>query len=247
MKTRPLPATELAEQCLRPEDEQLSYLRRFYRAGRRGGQGSYRPTRLASPDILNVQAPMVGTLPPTPWEKIEDLIVRRSSGDIVNATKNLLVSRSLYDYVTVRGITGRRLEGPSSSVPIGLMGVQTKFWESTAIVIARRLYLCFLDLRRKFGLTTLGERVVFSFMNEIVRRGYAEYAGAGMLILQFANDEGRTIAVRNADVEKFDLLTFDDLQRLTARTYELWLQVQAEGDNRASGEDPGPLFGGKSA
>jgi hypothetical protein len=241
-KTRPLPATDLAEQCLRSEEEQWVYLRRLARAGRRGGQGSYQPTRRTSPDIWNVQPPMIGSLPATPWEEVEKLIKQRSWNKAVEE-KNLPVAKSLHDFVKEHRITGRHLEGPPLAVPIGLMGVQTRFWEPNAIVVDARISFTFLDLRRKFGLTGLGERVVFSFMDVIGRSGYAEYGSAGMLIYQFADDDDRTIVVRDALKEKVDLLTFDELETRTARTYEIWLRVQSEDDKRES--DPGPLFGGK--
>jgi hypothetical protein len=234
-KIRRLPETDLAEFCALPDEQCLKALRAFNKFP---PTSSYLPVRAASADLLNEQAPMFETLPPSPWEKIElDICKSCWKPDLIE--KNLRVGKSLHDFVLARGVSGRRLD--VSELRLGL-GFTARFWEPTAIVLESRLHLVFLDFRRQQGLSAAGRRIVFSFMHEHVRNGYPNYANAGLLILKFRDNESRTLT--DLSSEGSDLLGYDELQRRAERTYTLWSQVLNERAEEARRRDEGgPLFG----
>ncbi len=242
-KTPQLPVTDLAETCTQPEELQWTYLRRLARAR---PKGSYLPTRKFSSDIMNVQDPMFGEGPATPWSKIEPLVRGECWNEYI-LQANLAAARAIHNHVLRHRITGRLM---SDVLPfqLGIMGFVTRFWEPTALVEDGELSLVFLDLRRKFGLTSAGRNIVHSVMNEHIRKTYQPYGKAHMRVFQLTDTEEREVVVFDSRAEALPLLSYDELQQRIDLTYSIWMKVLAErAEYDRAQDDGGPLFGGKSA
>jgi hypothetical protein len=227
MKMRPLlPETDLARIAPLPHDQKRKALEQL-RFGR--PPYSYAPVRNCISDILNIQAPLFGSLPRTPLAKIAQTIVAqaRTSDE---AIANLYVAEGLYNYATDHGLHGRSHEFLPMSI-----GVSEKvvFWHSLILVVAGRSIVPFFDPRRQTKrLTEEARRFVFSMMHERIRVPDPDFANIGLGIYQFSTgDTGPRAPILYTD-EAVVLFTFDELDEMIRETYALWDQVCGERTER---------------
>jgi hypothetical protein len=104
LKTRPLPPIDLANIAASPRADRLPALRRFKSGSPRF---SYRLVRQAASDIFNAQSDLLGTIPPTDFEKIRRRIeVQGTSEDEIRA--NVGVAERLYDYAMTNDVRAKR-------------------------------------------------------------------------------------------------------------------------------------------
>jgi hypothetical protein len=209
---------DLARVCPLPVDQSRNALEQI-----RYGHPpySYAPVRTNFSDLLNVQAGMMGTLPRTPWQRIEREIRRRSVSD-AEEKANLRVGRGLFDYVEERGLSGRRHE----IFPLAL-GTTSKvvFWHPVVLSIDKRPLVPFFDPRRAKALTVQGRRFVFSVMHERIRAADPDFAEVSLGIFQFSlSEKGPRIPILYTDLG-VTLFTFDELDQMVRDTYEMWREV----------------------
>jgi hypothetical protein len=221
VKIRPLPEIDLARIAPLPKDEKRRALDQM-RLGH--PPYSYAPVRGTISDVLNVQSDLIGPMPRTPWDRIEDTIRRRSHSD-AEERANLRVAEGLFDFVTANEIVGRRHD----IFPLQLgIGTKVVFWQPVILTVGERAIIPFMDPRRAKRLTEQGRRFVFSMMHERIRAADPDFADVSLAIVQFARSEkGPRIPVLFTD-RGVELFTFDDLDQMVSETYEMWREVCEE-------------------
>jgi len=238
LKIRPLPAIDLANIAALPRADRLPALRAF-KAG--SPRFSYRLVRQAAPDIFNAQSDLLGTIPPTDFEKIRRHIqTHATSADEVRA--NLGVAECLHDFATDNGV--RAKHHPVAPFQLsGSVGIGVSYWLSLILILHDRLVIPFLDPRRSHGLTSDGRRFVFSMIHEKVRVIDPDLADAELLILRVgAADETRVLRTHFAG--DMPLLSYDELDTRVGETYADWEIVLAEREEerRRAGGGRGSLL-----
>ena len=221
MKIRPLPEIDLARIAPLARDEKRRALEQI-RLGH--PPYSYAPMRSATSDLLNVQSDLIGPMPRTPWDKIEQTIRKRSRSDNEQQA-NLRVAQGLFSYVDENRVVGRRHE----IFPLGLgVGTKVVFWQPVILTLSARPVIPFLDPRRAKSLTAEGRRFVFSVMHERIRAADPDFADVSLAIVQFTrSDKGPRQPVVFKD-NAVQLFTFDQLDEMVRETYEIWLEVCEE-------------------
>ncbi|WP_456654306.1 type VI toxin-antitoxin system SocB family DNA replication inhibitor toxin [Bradyrhizobium lupini] len=218
---RPLPEIDLARIAPLSRDEKRRALQQV-RLGR--PPYSYAPVRASISDVLNVQSDLIGPMPSTPWEKIQQTIQKSSRTD-AEEQANLRVAEGLFNFVQAREIIGRRLD----IFPLQLgIGTKVVFWQPVVLTLNERAVIPFLDPRRAKGLTANGRRFVFSVMHERIRAADPDFADVALAVVQFArSEEGPRTPVVFTD-ERIELFTFDELDQMVRETYELWTEILEE-------------------
>ncbi len=237
MKIRPLPETDLARVAPLQRDQKRRALEQIH-LGR--PPYSYAPTRGSLSDVLNVQSDLIGSMPRTPWEKISQVILRKSRSD-AEAEANLRVARGLFNFVDEKGVVGRHHD----IYPLQLsLGTKVVFWQPTILRFGDQPVIPFLDLRRAKRLTADGRRFVFSVMHERIRAADPDFADVTLAVLQFKlSAEGPREPTIFTD-RGVELYSFDDLDRMVRETYELWTEISQErtADTRRRGAGGGGFF-----
>ncbi len=218
MKIRPLPDTDLARIAVLAPSlrhkalEQIRYGRPPF---------SYRPVRGCHLDIFNVHTEMFGPVGPTPWDVIEGRL-RKTCRSGEELTANLQVARGLHNFAENTNIIGRSQE----FFPLAMSAMhKVKYWLPMVLVIDERPIVPFIDPRRSRGLTRAGRRFVFSVMHERIRVADPDFASVQFGIIQFENSDGdRRAPIIHMD-EGTELLSFDEMERMVAETYDLWREV----------------------
>jgi hypothetical protein len=179
---------------------------------------------------------MLGTLPRTPWQKIEETISKRATKDSEEIA-NLRVAEGLYAYAEQRRLTGRHHE----IFPLALgVGTKVVFWHPVVLSIDRRPLVPFFDPRRTKSLTIQGRRFVFSVMHERIRAADPDFAEVALGVVQFSlSEKGPRVPILHTD-DGVTLFTFEELDQMVRETYEMWREVceerAAETRRRAGGK-----------
>ena len=203
---------------------------------------SYWPLRSLTPDIFNVQYPLLSRIMPTDWHIVENDLRRKCTGES-ELVANLSSARGLYGWIIENKIDGRKQE--FFPWPLGAGG-KVVYWLSVILQIEGQPTVPFIDPRRTRGLTQEGRRFVFSVMNERIRAENPEdYADVRFVIMQSSQSDGsirHPILHSDKGVELFSL---DQLESMVAWTYELWHEVYEErvsGTRRAAAGPAGTLI-----
>jgi len=218
VKIRPLPEIDLARIAPLPRDQKRNALEQI-RLGH--PPYSYAPIRASASDVLNVQSELIGPMPRTPWEKIQETIVKRSTSDSEEQA-NLRVAQGLFTYIDRNRIVGRRHD----IFPLALgVGSKVVYWQPVVLNVHEQPTIPFLDPRRAKALTAEGRRFVLSVMHERIRVADPDFAGVSLAVIQFSlSEKGPRIPLVYTD-ESVKLFTFDQLDQMVRETYELWQEV----------------------
>jgi len=230
---RPLPDIDLARIAPQPRDMKRKSLEQ-QRSGR--PPFSYKPLRSCYDDIFNIQPDLdFGAAPPTPWEKIERELSKRSA-DPDEFEHNKRVARGLHDFATSGRVIGRKHE----FFPLAMgAGRKVTYWQSMVIAIDGESHAIFIEPRRTRGLTAEGRRFAFSMMHERIRAADEDFAEIGLAIVRFDDpSEGRRAARLYTD-KGVTLFSLDELERMVAETYEMWREVCEERERAARGRPTG--------
>lgn len=237
MKIRPLPEIDLARIAPMSRDEKRRALEQI-RLGH--PPYSYGPVRSTMSDVLNVQSDFIGSMPRTPWEKIAQVIQRKSRSD-VEEQANLRVASGLFGFVEQKQVVSRHHD----IFPLQLgIGTKVVFWQPTILRLEGRAIIPFLDPRRAKRLTAQGRRFVLSVMHERIRAADPDFADISLAVVQFAlSAKGPREPAIFTD-QGVDLFSFDELDQMVRETYELWTEVSEEraADVRRYGTGGGGLF-----
>jgi hypothetical protein len=181
---------------------------------------------------------MFGSAEVTPWETIAAAIIKAATHE-AEATFNLAVAKSLYDYAVKRRV--RSYRRPISAWPVGY-GQSVAYWWNLYTVLDERPTFIFADPRISNPLTRDGRRFVLSLMHERIRVPDPDFAESRLLIAQFAKGEEGSRVIRLFDAEDGDLFSFDDLNEMIDETYRIWIEVLRERDEeekrRPTGTNP---------
>jgi hypothetical protein len=237
VKIRPLPEIDLARIAPLSRDEKRRALEQIQLGH---PPYSYSPMRATISDVLNVQSDLLGSVPRTPWQKIQETICKKSrSGPEQDA--NLRVASGLFGFVDERKIVGRHHD----IFPLQLgVGAKVVFWQQTILVWEGKALIPFFDPRRAKRLTAQGRRFVLSVMHERIRASDPDFADVSLGVVQFSlSDNGPRTPVLVTD-DGLELFSFDELDQMVRDTYELWMEVLEERivDVRRRGAAGGGFF-----
>ncbi|MEM6627731.1 MAG: hypothetical protein AAF719_13620 [Pseudomonadota bacterium] len=204
---------------------------------------TYRHTRLKLPDILNLQVGGLFAGPKVSWARIEEALISDcASGD--ETTYNLMAAKALHKFAEGADIAGRLERDGFGGMPLG-QGHRVSLWEKAIVRYEGRPHVVFIDLRSTKYLSKDGRRFAFSAQHEQIRERDGDLADAGLLILRVHKPiEGARKVTPHTDAG-VELYSYDELNQMTQRTYELWDEIYfkrvTEERRRAAGDD-GPLF-----
>jgi hypothetical protein len=229
----------LAKLAALPPGPQLEQALRAYNAG--GGAWSYDPVRASSSDIVGARTPLLGSLDPLPWGKIERQIEAGCKKGAVQAEANKEVGKVLFDKTRIERWSAVKF--PMGGLPIGI-GESVRYWSDLLLANDDGAFIPFFDHRRHHGLSAAGEQqIVFSMQNIWVRERHPDLAEARLAIVRFPCAKGgRTIHIDFH--EEADLLSYEELDARVRNVYETWARVSSEkphSPRRATGT--GDLFG----
>jgi hypothetical protein len=235
VKTRPIPDIDLARIAVRSADEQRIHLQKLK---------SFRPThtlnpfRAAIPDLVNVQPPLFGVAPRTPWAVIENAIANSKEG-ADGIARNLAVSKALFDFGTQAEISSYPKAANRWSVGFGY---SVAYWNAFYSVWEGRGAHVYFDPRLSHPLGETGHRFAFSMMHQRLRVDDPDYAELDLVIVSFGRGLGvqRTVEVHHAD--GLALYGYDELNEMIDTTYGLWFEELArrgaEARRAAGGGNP---------
>nr|WP_205938191.1 hypothetical protein [Rhizobium leguminosarum] len=214
-----------------------SALRRM-RAGRPGF--SYRHVRACFNDLFNIQSAMFGSVAATPFEKIEERLLRScKAGE--EFTNNLRIAKALHAFTSSTGVVGRHHD--FFPMPMS-MGRKVTFWLPMVLAIDEEPYTVFIDPRSGSGLTELGRRFVFSMMHERIRAADEDFADVNLGIIRFVNHEDGDRSARLYNATEVPLYSLEELETMVASTYRMWQEICEErtAETRRKGTGTGGLF-----
>lgn len=226
MKNRRLSEIDLARIATLPSEKRAKELR-YVRNGK--VTLTYAPFRSHSHDVFNVQPDMFGPVEQTDWSIVERFISKKARTDKEKAA-NLGVAKALHDYAKAFSIRAR---SQKFGRLILTSGGKVSFWLDMILAIDKTPVIPFIDPRRSHGLNFEARRFVFSMMHEHIRAAEPDLADVALCIIQFAkgdDDERTPMFHYDTGVELFDHWT---LNGMISETYDIWLQVLAEGKAEA--------------
>lgn len=232
--------TDLARIAPLPEDQQRNELNKLKKGW---PPFTYRHTRLKLPDILNLQVGGLFEGHKANWAQVQAALV----SDCVAGPEtiyNVMAAKALYDFAQSNSMAGRLERDGFGDMPLG-QGHSVSLWEKAIVRYEGRPYVVFIDPRSTKYLTKVGRRFAFSAQHEQIRERDPDLADVGLLILRVEKQiDGvrRVVPYTDARVE---LYSYDELNLMTQRTYELWAEIQfgrAEEEVRKAAGDDGPLF-----
>lgn len=243
MKNLPsIPATDLARIAPLTEDQQHAQLHQHNKGW---PPFTYQPTRGMLPGLMNIQIGSMFKQPDLTLKQVEDGL-RRTCKDDSELKYNLMAARALHGFAKKHGIFGRRDdEGGFGQMPLG-QGHNLVLWENGVVLWEERPHVLFVDLRSTKYLTKQARRFAFSAQHEQIRMRDPNMEGAGLLILRVQKPEDGVRTVIPYTDAGIELYSFDELDQMTRRTYEIWAEVyygRVEKERqRAAGDGLGPLF-----
>ncbi|MEO0882914.1 MAG: hypothetical protein AAFY34_09275 [Pseudomonadota bacterium] len=241
MKKLPsISATDLARIAPLAEEQQrreLALLKKGY------PPFTYNPIRKCLADILSLQVGGLFGQQPSTWEQTKaSLTLACAAGD--ETTYNLMAAEAIYSFAQENGLTGRsRIDG-FGDMQLG-QGYRVSLWEKAVVSYNGRPHILFIDLRSTKGLTKLGLRFAFSAQHEQIRERDPDLEEAGLLILKVTPPVDDVRNIRPFTDDGVELYSYDELNDMTRRTYELWSEVyfgRVEEEIRRAAGDEGPLF-----
>lgn len=242
---RPIPATDLANICPLPIDLQFRSLRSL-KAG--WGPFSYDPTKRAAPDTFNAGTELFGYAQPTSLEQLRKRVIAECRRGDEEIAANLEVTECLHRFA-VDNIVRAKLVDIAPYTLSSAVGISYAFWLPLVLLIGDQLLLPFIDPRRTRGLSASGRRFAFSMAHHRVRELYPDLAGAELAIFRFPSvTDARGVTARRLQTflaADGPLYTYEELDLMVAKTYQIWQQVLAERQDearRASGGRRGTLL-----
>ena len=238
MKIRRLNETDLARIATKSDDIKRKNLEAM-KIGR--PPFTYNPVRSCYGDIFNMQLALFGLVDSTSWNDINDNLNRLARSE-KEFKYNKQIARALYEFASSNKIMGRKQE--FFPFRIGF-GQKLTYWLPMILNIDGRPYAVFIDPRRNRGLDDEGRRFTFSVMHERIRVVNEDFANAGLAIIRFTDPiDGRRMVNLYTDAKVDSLYSFEELQAMTASTYEIWQEVLAarDSDSRKKVVGVGPLF-----
>lgn len=221
MTTPLLPDTDLARIAPMPDDMKRAALKQMKTGF---STFSYKPIRSCFGDIFNVQPGMFGPVEPTPFEKINERLVRACKSG-AEFDHNKQIAKALHDYATSHKITGRHHD--FFPMPMSV-GQKVTFWLPMVLAIDAQPFTLFIDPRRTKGLSKAGRRFAFSMMHERIRAADEDFAGVNLGILRFDDaGEGERVVHLHTDAN-IELHSLDELETMVASTYRIWQEVHEE-------------------
>lgn len=241
MKLRSISPTDLARIAPLTEDRQRTELMAL-KNGR--PPFTYNPIRKRLPDIFNLQVGGLFEAQQTTWEQTKAGLIGACSSKN-EAIYNVMAAEGLHRFAVANGITGRREEDGFGDMPLG-QGHRLSLWEKAVISYKGKAHVVFIDLRGSKHLTALGRKFAFSAQHEQIRERDPDLADAGLLILHVQKPDDKVRSVRPYTDEGVELYSYDELNEMTKRTYELWAEIyfgRVDEERRRAAGDDGPLFG----
>ena len=233
--------TDLARIAPLPEYQQrfqLDQLKRGY------PPFTYGHTRSVLSALMNMQDGQLLEHRELSWEEIEAALCRKcKQGDEIKY--NRMAAEALYRFAKKHEILGRRDDdGGFGRMPLG-QGHDLVLWENGVVRWDNRPHVLFVDLRSTKHLSEHGRRFAFSAQHEQIRQRDPNMAGAGLLILHVRSPVEKKRHVTPYTDAGVDLYSFEELDLMTRRTYELWEEIyfgRVEEERRKASGDIGPLF-----
>ncbi|MNT02802.1 hypothetical protein D3C72_1373110 [compost metagenome] len=223
MRIRRLSEIDLARFCAVEDDENLRQKLRLYNLG--GGAWSYDPVRKSKADILCARTPMFDSIAEATWDKLAPQISSACIRGKAQASANLLVAKTLYDYRKAHAWDAVKFE--MGSLPLGF-GETARYWSDILIDDGNGPIIAYFDHRRTGGIT--GDRhrqIVFSMQNVWIRERYLDLSDARLAVIRFpSHNDLRSVDIRFH--KELDLLSYEDLDAAVKRVYLLWAEVSRE-------------------
>ena len=232
--------TDLARIAPLPENRQRSELEQLKRGF---PPFSYRHTRSVLPALMNMKIGSLLEHRKLTWAETEKSLRRMCKGGD-ETVYNLMAARALYQFAEEHSILGRCDDSGFGKMPLG-QGHDLVLWENGVVRWNDRPHTLFVDLRGTKYLPAHGRRFAFSAQHEQIRQRDPNMAEAGLLILHVEKPINKKRRVTAYTDEQIDLYSFEELDEMTRRTYEIWSDVyfeRVEEERRRASGDIGPLF-----
>jgi hypothetical protein len=167
----------------------------------------------------------LGTIPPTPFDKIRQRIeTNGTSDDEIEANSG--VAECLYHFAANNNVRAKRHHIAPFQLS-GAVGIEVSYWLPLILVLNDRLAIPFLDPRRSHGLTSEGRRFTFSMINEKARIIDPDLFDADLLIFDVGSIDGRRV-LKTHFAGFSPLMSYDELDTRVSETYADWEIVLAE-------------------
>lgn len=187
---------------------------------------TYNPFRQTVGDAVNLQFEMLELeLMPTPWETLEQEVVRACRGNGEYARVNIPIARATHKYAQEAGITAT----PLDVTPLRLApGYSYSFWMPVLLESGGKFFVTYPEPRRQGFLTELGMKVVMSAQHERFRAMGSDLADIGLQVWRYANTDDRKVVVHEGG--DLDLIPYADLVSETTGVYQILASLVAERD-----------------
>jgi hypothetical protein len=149
----------------------------------------------------------------------------RSASHEAEATFNLAVARSLYDFALGENI--RSYRKPISAWPVGY-GQSVSYWWNLYTILEGQPCFIFADPRISNPLTRDGRRFALSLMHERIRVPDPDFAESRLVVAQFGKGERGARTIRLFDAAEVELFSVDQLNEMVDETYKIWIEVLHE-------------------
>lgn len=240
MKRRLISPTDLARIAPLNEDQQRIELQKL-----KDGHPpfNYNPIRKRLADIFNLRVGQMFEPRELNWEQIRRGLIQACRTK-QEAKYNLMAAEGLNTFAKSNGLTGRREEDGFDGMSLGL-GLHVSLWEKAIVIYNGRPHIVFIDLRGSKHLTGVGRKFAFSAQHVQIREQDPDLEDAGLLILHVQPPQDGIRTVKPYTDEGVELFSYEELNDMTKRTYEIWNEIQfgrqEETRRRAAGNN-GPLF-----
>jgi hypothetical protein len=234
LKSIRLPETDIANLAFRSYDFKVRFLANWLQPKRISG--SYEPLRESVGEAVHLELPLIPDLEPTTLDQLENLVIRACKGNAGRIAMNVAPVRAIRRFVDKVRAEAEFLE----TLPMTLYpGMRYSFWAPMIIRYDGVARIVFLDLRRNNGLSSTGLHVSFSLMHERFRALNPDFSAVRFESWRFANNDTRTV---RPIAEWADPISYDEIMRDVAETYDILNALRAGDAGRATGTDDGPLF-----
>jgi hypothetical protein len=228
-----LPDTDFARIAPLPLDEKRRQLEKL-----KGGftEWSYRPVRMAIPDIFSAGGTLFPSTSDTPWPIIRREIIKMAKRHIVGEPSNLEVAALLYEDLRYRKVEATQQSfGPFLIAP----GFGLKYWTDMFIVEDSQILLPVCDFRRSNGFNLTAQRFAASITHFHIFDRYPEFRDAKLQLIKFpplskGPYEGRVPRrITRGTLDPPELFDFEHLEKMVFETRTIWAELHEERVHRA--------------
>lgn len=232
MKTRVLPATDIANISILPENRMKSALRRK-RLG--GGSFTYDPVRRNETVILNATASLdEPTLFSSLSRPTNEKIISQVSAVCKNSIerKNCVgIARALLAFYDAENVSAQRKEFASVRIS---SDTKIRYASPFVIFVDNRPYIMFSDMRRSHFLTNEAMHFVHSINHHLIIEADDDYSEVGVLIGRYLDLGGNTRCLEPRYFNGAPKYSFDELNERLEMVQNYWLEVLREREHKNS-------------